>query len=68
MKTLDQANYCKRITESLLRINQESYIRDENNLKPIGVKWDLEKQSDFFIGLKDLRDNLDFIIESLGKL
>ena len=68
MKTLDQANSCKRITEALLRINQESYIRDENNLKPIGVKWDLDKQSDFFTGLINLRDNLDFIIESLSKL
>ena len=68
MKTLDQANYCKKITEALLRINQESYIRDENNLKPIGVKWDLEKQSDFFTGLINLRDQLNFIIESLGKL
>jgi len=67
MKTLESAKRCKKITDALLRINQGAFIRDEN-LNPIGVNWDLEKQSDVFTGLVTLRDELILVIESLSKL
>jgi len=67
MKTLDQANRCKKTIDALLRVHRESYQRDEN-FKPIGVDWDLEKHSTFFIGLLNLRDELELITESLNKL
>ena len=67
MKTLEQTTRCKKTIDALLRVHRESYQRDEN-LKPIGVNWDLEKHSLFFTGLLNLRDELELIIESLNKL
>ena len=48
MKTLESAIRCRKITNSLLNINQSAYVRDEN-LKPINVNWGLVQQSDNFI-------------------
>lgn len=50
-----------------MKINQASYVRDEC-MKPIGVEWDLVKQSDFFIGLINLRDELRIVVDNLKML
>jgi hypothetical protein len=68
MKTLENAIKCYKTTASLLELNQKSFIRDDKTLTPIGVNWDLEKHSEMFGHLMELRDDINIIIESLNQL
>ena len=67
MKTIERAKRCKHIADELMKINQASYVRDEN-LNPIHVNWDLDKHSELFHGLLNLQDELYYIIQALSQL
>jgi hypothetical protein len=68
MKTLENAIRCYKTTAALLELNQKSFIRDDKFLTPTGVNWDLEKHSEMFGRLMNLRDDINNIIESLNQL
>lgn len=67
METLNKLEYSLKVVEALIKVHQESYIRDETAL-PIGVNWDLEKQSTFFTGLLALRSELTYVRDTLKRL
>jgi hypothetical protein len=68
MKTLKAAQAALRISESLMKLNQESYVRAENGTTPIGVNWNLEKQHEMFNALIALRDELTTVVYDLNQL
>ena len=51
--------------DSLMELNQDSYIRNGKNLKPTNVDWDLEKHGKMFQSLYDTRKELEWALQDL---
>ncbi len=67
MKTLESAKRAKELSEQIMKLHQDSAIRDESG-KMIDVKWDKEKSADLFFSVYELRMVLDSIISTLNYL
>lgn len=65
MNALERLEKIKKTSNSLMKSNQDSYIRDKETTKPIGVKWDLEKHSELFHQLHSIQQDLDWILQDL---